>query len=140
MNDKSGLSRRTFLKGTAASAAVVAFPSGLLLSRDRRPLESKRYASTSDDTLTIAFPGVASEYDATLKLLAGFTKNTGITITPVGYNNSGGWVGTFQILSTRIAGGEPLDSAYIATEGMLLFEEQGVLDPLDSFIASDRQP
>jgi multiple sugar transport system substrate-binding protein len=138
MNDKSGLSRRTFLKGTAASAAVVALPSGLLRSRDRRPLESKRYFSTSDDTLTIAFPGVASEYDATLKLLAAFTKNTGITITPVGYNNSGGWVGTFQILSTRIAGGEPLDSAYIATEGMLLFEEQGVLDPLDSFITADQ--
>ncbi len=125
------------MKGSAASAAALALPSRLLLAKDRRPLTSKRYASASDDTLTIAFPGTAEEYAATVKLLAGFTKNTGITITPVSYNNNGGWVETFQILSTRIAGGLPLDSAYIATEGMLLFEEQGLLDPLDSFIASD---
>ena len=138
MSAQPNLSRRTFLKGSAASAAALALPSGLLLSKDRRPLESKRYASSSGDSLTIAFPGTAQEYAATVKLLAGFTKNTGIAITPVSYNNSGGWVETFQILSTRIAGGLPLDSAYIATEGMLLFEEQGLLDPLDSFIAADK--
>ena len=137
MTSEQGFSRRTFFEGSAASAAALALPSRLLLAKDRRPLTSKRYASASDDTLTIAFPGTAEEYAATVKLLAGFTKNTGITITPVSYNNNGGWVETFQILSTRIAGGLPLDSAYIATEGMLLFEEQGLLDPLDSFIASD---
>jgi len=137
MSHESSVSRRTFLKGTAASAAALALPKGLLGSRDRRPLESKRYASVSDDTLTIAFPGTAEQYGATVKLLAGFTKNTGIRITPVSYT-SGAWVAVFQQLSTRIAGGLPLDSAYIATEGMLLFEEQGLLDPLDSFITSDK--
>ena len=84
------------MKGSAASAAALALPSRLLLAKDRRPLASKRYASASDDTLTIAFPGTAEEYAATVKLLAGFTKNTGITITPVSYNNNGGWVETFQ--------------------------------------------
>ena len=139
MSDESGFSRRKFLMGGAAAAAALTLPKGILESRDRRPLESKRYASTSDDSLTIAFnaspPGA---YKATLQLLAGFTKNTGIKITPALYTNNNGWVGIFQILSTRIAGGLPLDSAYIATEGMLLFEEQGLLSPLDSFIASDK--
>jgi spermidine/putrescine-binding protein len=83
MTSEQGFSRRTFLKGSAASAAALALPSRLLLAKDRRPLASKRYASASDDTLTIAFPGTAEEYAATVKLLAGFTKNTGITITPV---------------------------------------------------------
>ena len=114
------------------------YPAGSCMSKDRRPLESKRYASASGRHPYHRLPGTAEEYAATVKLLAGFTKNTGITITPVSYNNNGGWVETFQILSTRIAGGLPLDSAYIATEGMLLFEEQGLLDPLDSFIAADK--
>ena len=47
-------------------------------------------------------------------------------------------VGFFQAISTKLAGGEAIDSAYIATEGMLLFEERGVLDPLDSYIASNK--
>ena len=76
---------------------------------------------------------------ATLALLAGFTKSTGIKINPISQNTpSGSWVSIFELLSTRIAGGLPLDSAYIATEGMLLFEEQNILDPLDSYIASDK--
>jgi multiple sugar transport system substrate-binding protein len=138
MNVDSPLSRRTFLKGSAATAAALAVPSRLLLGDERRSA-SKKTAAASGGALTIAFPGSAEQFNATLKLLAGFTKSTGIKINPISYNTpSGSWVSIFQLLSTRIAGGEPLDSAYIATEGMLLFEEQNLLDPLDSYIAADK--
>ncbi len=139
MSDQSGFSRRTFLKGSAASAAALALPGGLLLGSDKRPSISKRSSGSSGGSLTIAFPGTAQQFKATLALLAGFTKNTGIKINPVSYTTpSNSWVSIFQLLSTRIAGGEPLDSAYIATEGMLLFEEQNLLTPLDSYIAGDK--
>ena len=138
MSDESGLSRRTFLKGSAAAAAALALPKGFLGSRDRRPLESKRYASTSDDTLTIAFHGTAGSVRRDPSAIGGLHQEHRHKNYPGLYKNNNGWVGIFQILSTRIAGGLPLDSAYIATEGMLLFEEQGLLSPLDSFIASDK--
>ena len=34
------------------------------------------------------------------------------------------WVGFMQAVSTRIAGGQPLDSAQLATEAFLLFEKR----------------
>ena len=56
----------------------------------------------------------------------------------VGINSSDAWVTVFQQLSTRIASGAALDSAYIPTEGMLLFESKGILEPLNSYMTRDR--
>ena len=110
MSDQSGFSRRTFLKGSAASAAALALPAALLRGQDKRPSTSKRSSGSSGGSLTIAFPGTTEQFKATLALLAGFTKSTGIKINPVSYTTpSGSWVSIFQLLSTRIAGGEPLD-------------------------------
>jgi multiple sugar transport system substrate-binding protein len=69
--------------------------------------------------------------------LASFTKKYGIKLALIGIP-ANSWVGLFQSVSTRLAGGQPLDTAYIATEGMLLFETRGALDPLDSYMASDK--
>ena len=96
MSAQSDLSRRTFLKGTAASAAALALPSGLLMAKDRRPLSPRGTPAPRATPSPSPSPGSPNNYAATVKLLAGFTKNTGITITPVSYNNTGGWVQTFQ--------------------------------------------
>ena len=137
MSEQPILSRRTFLKGSAAAAAAVAVPSSLLKGQTRHPASKK--ADSSSAALTIAFPGTQQQFKATLALLAGFTKSTGVKINPISQNTpSGSWVSIFQLLSTRIAGGQPLDSAYIATEGMLLFEEQKLLTPLNSYVAKEK--
>jgi multiple sugar transport system substrate-binding protein len=125
------LTRRRFLAGTAATAAALALP----FNRALMPSAAAKDA----DTLTIGLPAAPNALAATAAYLAAFTKSTGIKITPFTTNTtSGTWVAVFQEISTRLAGGEPMDSAYIATEGMLLFEERGVIEPLDSYIASDK--
>jgi multiple sugar transport system substrate-binding protein len=73
----------------------------------------------------------------TESFLSEFTRSTGIKIN-LSAINAGSWVNFFEAVSTKIAGGEPIDSVDIATEGMLLFEERGALDPLDSYIAKDK--
>ena len=68
--------------------------------------------------MSLRSPCTASAEDAKKAeaFLAGFTKQFGITLNLIGIpaNSS---VGLFQSVSTRLAGGLPLDSAYIATEG-----------------------
>lgn len=133
MNQDSKLSRRTFLGGTAATVAALALPMNRRLMTSATP---KGYAG---DTLTLGLPITPETAKKSLSYLAAFEKSTGIKINWFTTNTATGtWVAVFEEIATRLAGGEPLDSAYIATEGMRLFEEKGVLDPLDSYIASDK--
>ncbi|MHB1782538.1 MAG: ABC transporter substrate-binding protein [Acidimicrobiales bacterium] len=137
------ISRRTFLKTSSLAAGALALPGAL------RVRETSRYSSLAqrradlskaDDVLTIGLPVAATDYKHAAALLSNFTKQTGITINPFTTNTpSNSWVAVFQEISTRLAGGEPVDTAYIATEGMLLFETQGLLAPLGSYIAKDQK-
>ena len=96
-------------------------------------------SSTADDVLNIGLPVTPKDFGQTTKYLAAFTKKTGITVKPFTTNTATNtWVAVFQEVSTRLAGGEAIDSAYIATEGMQLFEKRGVLEPLNSYIATDQ--
>jgi multiple sugar transport system substrate-binding protein len=144
MDNSNTFSRRSFLTKAAAAAGTLALPSvvaacGSSSKSSSNGSTSKGGASsTRDDVITVGLPVVASQFKSTLAYLDAFTKSTGITINPFTTNTpSGSWVAVFQELSTRLAGGEALDTAYIATEGMLLFEEQNLLTPLDSYIAGD---
>jgi multiple sugar transport system substrate-binding protein len=131
------IGRRNFLAGGLTAAAFAAAGGPLLEacgSSSPSPATSK-----ADDVLTIGLPVSPQNFNATTKLMSAFTKQTGITINPFTTNTTTNtWVAVFQEISTRLAGGEPIDSAYIATEGMLLFEKQNLLEPLDSYIASDQ--
>ena len=106
----------------------------------RRVLGGGGGSSTADDVLNIGLPVTPKDFSQTTKYLAAFTKKTGITVKPFTTNTATNtWVAVFQEVSTRLAGGEAIDSAYIATEGMQLFEKRGVLEPLNSYIATDQQ-
>ena len=136
MNQNTQISRRNFLGGVAATAAALAaMPEGSRLARLTGD-------ASRDDTLTIAFPLNSAKTAAQVNLaLSSFKKSTGIQVNPipmVGINSSDAWVTVFQQLSTRIASGAALDSAYIPTEGMLLFESKGILEPLNSYMTRDR--
>lgn len=138
------ISRRSFLKTSALAAGALALPGALRvneISRSSSLARRRADLSKAEDVLTIGLPVAAADYKYAAGLLKNFTKQTGITINPFTTNTpSNSWVAVFQEISTRLAGGEAVDTAYIATEGMLLFEEQGLLTALDSYIAKDRKP
>jgi multiple sugar transport system substrate-binding protein len=133
MNDS--LSRRRFLAGAAGSALAMSS----LAACSNNSGGNGGSGSSGSDVLTIGLPVTPQNFKPTLDLLSKFTKQTGVTIKPFTTNTTAGtWVSVFQLLSTRLAGGLPLDSAYIATEGMLLFEKQNLLEPLNSYISKDK--
>jgi multiple sugar transport system substrate-binding protein len=131
-----GIGRGAFVWAGARPAPPPA-PAGPLLAACG---SSGSGGSTADDVLTIGLPVTPKDFAQTTKYLSAFTKQTGITVKPFTTNTAANtWVAVFQEISTRLAGGEAIDSAYIATEGMQLFEKRGVLEPLNSYIASDQQ-
>jgi multiple sugar transport system substrate-binding protein len=133
-----GMGRRDFLTAGVKAAAVAA-AAGPLLAACGSSSSSSSGGSTADDVLNIGLPVTPKDFSQTTKYLAAFTKKTGITVKPFTTNTATNtWVAVFQEVSTRLAGGEAIDSAYIATEGMQLFEKRNVLEPLDSYISTDQ--
>jgi multiple sugar transport system substrate-binding protein len=134
----AGMGRRDFLTAGVKAAAVAA-AAGPLLAACGSSSSSSGGGSTADDVLNIGLPVTPKDFSQTTKYLAAFTKKTGITVKPFTTNTATNtWVAVFQEVSTRLAGGEAIDSAYIATEGMQLFEKRNVLEPLDSYISTDQ--
>jgi ABC-type glycerol-3-phosphate transport system substrate-binding protein len=129
---KPMITRRSFLAGTGVAAAGLVLPKDKLFS-----FNFIRHPDASAATLNIVLNSTPSGLKSAEGFLSDFTKTTGIKLNLTAIN-AGGWVPFFQAISTKLAGGEAIDSAYIATEGMLLFEERGALDPLDSYITGDK--
>jgi multiple sugar transport system substrate-binding protein len=129
------VTRRQFLTGAATTAAALGLPMNRLL----RPLVNvgPQKGAPADDVLYVALYDTAAAAKKAQTFVSTFTKQFGIKLNLIGIP-ANSWVGLFQSVSTRLAGGQPLDTAYIATEGMLLFEEKGVLDPLDPYITKDK--
>ena len=133
------MGRRDFLSAGLKTAAGAAVAGPLLAACGSSSSGTSSASSKGDDVLTIGLPIFPKNFAATQKLLTKFEKQSGITVNLFTTNTaSNTWVAVFQEISTRLAGGEPMDSANIATEGMLLFEEQGLLEPLDPYIAGDQ--
>jgi multiple sugar transport system substrate-binding protein len=127
------IGRRDFLSAGLKGAALAAAAGPLLAACGGSG------GSSGGDELTIGLPITPKDFKQTTKYLAAFTKKTGIKVNPFTTNTATNtWVSVFQEVSTRLAGGEAIDSAYIATEGMQLFEKRGVLDPLNPYIAKDK--
>jgi multiple sugar transport system substrate-binding protein len=128
---KDVFSRRSFLAGSAATAAALALPANRLL----QPLAAPK--GTADDVLSIALYAPPSLITTLNPFLTAWEKSNGIKLNFIALPASG-WVDFFEQVSTRLAGGQTIDSANVATEGMLLFAERGLLDPLDPYIAKDK--
>lgn len=130
------VSRRDFLAAGAKAAAVAAAAGPILAACGN---SGSSAGSAADDVLTIGLPVFPKAFTVTEKFLTAFEKSSGVTVNLFTTNTpSNTWVSVFQEVSTRLAGGEPIDSANIATEGMLLFAERGVIEPLDPYIAQDK--
>ena len=109
------MGRRDFLAAGAKTAAAAALVGPLLAACGSS--SSSGGGSTADDVLNIGLPITPKDFGQTTKYLAAFTKQTGIKVNPFTTNTATNtWVAVFQEISTRLAGGEPMDSAYIATD------------------------
>ncbi len=134
---RESLSRRGFLGrvGGAALAPTLGLTLASCSSGD------KSGGSTDGEpsgTVTFVYYGDAEQqkdYDKLFtKFRADFPK---ITLKAQGIAAES-WADFANAVSTRLAGGQPLDVVQIATEGQRLFASKGLLEPLDSYIAKDQ--
>lgn len=89
-------------------------------------------------SLTLAYLGDASQQTAFNALFAEFNKTyPQITIKATGIA-SGDWATFATTISTQLAGGKVYDIVDVATEGQRLFSSKGVLEPLDDYMARDK--
>ena len=132
MSAETSLSRRTFLKVRAASPPRSPCQAGSCCPRTAAR-SSPRDTPARRTTASPSPSRGPQQFKATLAAGRLHQEHGDRHQPDLVQHPSGSWVSIFELLSTRIAGGLPLDSAYIATEGMLLFEEQNLLDPLDSY-------
>lgn len=132
------LTRRGFLSGLGAAALIPAI--GLPLAG----CGSDEKSGTSDSggkaggTVTFVYYGDAAlqkDYD---KLFTKFrTEHPEITLKAQGVAAES-WADFANAVSTRLAGGQPLDVVQIATEGQRIFSSKGLLEPLDDYIKRDQ--
>jgi multiple sugar transport system substrate-binding protein len=92
-------------------------------------------ASAEDITLTMALIGDGQQKSTIDNLLIKFTEQTGIKVETL-YINSG-WGEYCTKLQTMIAGGDQLDVAIVASEGIEMFVSMDIPTPIDDFIAAN---
>ncbi len=124
------VSRRGFLKAGAGVAALAG----------AAPLLSACGSSggSSSDTLNVAYFGTQQTADQVQKVVSAQLQKVHPGIK-VKFNASNGtdWNDFFGKLLTQIAGGSVPDIAAVATEGLQLFADKGLAQPLDDYVKRD---
>lgn len=135
INGARSWDRRTFLRGLGAAALVPTAASALAACGS----DDSSGGGSGGGTLTFVYYGDAAlqkDYD---KLFTQFRKdNPNITLKAQGIAAKS-WADFANAVSTRLAGGQPLDVVQIATEGQRIFASKGLLEPLDPYIAKSKQ-
>lgn len=89
-------------------------------------------------TVTFVYYGDAEDQKNYEKLFTKFkADHPEITLKAQGIA-ANSWADFANAVSTRLAGGQPLDVVQIATEGQRIFASKGLLEPLDEYIARDQ--
>jgi len=138
INEKDdSISRRGFLRGAGAGAvAIAAGTLGVSETLAAPARKAPMVLSRSQKTLHIALNGTLSPQ---LKnQIADFeSKNPGIKLD---FNliQAPDWDGFFTKVLTLLAGNQPLDMAYVATEGVQEFASKGLSIPLDDYVMRDK--
>jgi ABC-type glycerol-3-phosphate transport system substrate-binding protein len=88
-----------------------------------------------DVTLVLAMIGDGLMKDRLDELLLEFTEETGVAVET--FFIAGSWEEYVMSLQTMIGGGEQLDAAILAIEGVEMFLGMGLALPIDDFIAAN---
>lgn len=86
-------------------------------------------------TLTLALIGDGQQKAVLDELLQKYTDETGIKVESIYIN--GGWGEYCTKIQTMVAGGDKLDLAIVAIEGIEMFVDMGVPTPIDDYIAAN---
>lgn len=105
-------------------------------SSDISTTSSDESESSSDVTLTLTMCGDGTNKATLDDLLSGFTDETGIKVDTIFINS--GWGEYCTKVQTMIGGGEPVDCAIVAIEGVKKFISMGLATPIDDWIAQNQ--
>ena len=90
-----------------------------------------------DITLTLAMCGDGTTKEALDDLLKMYTEKTGIKVESIFVASS--WGEYCTKIQTMIGGGDELDCAIVAIEGISKFLDMGVAAPIDDWIAANQE-
>lgn len=128
----SPFSRRGFI-GRVGGAALIPTV-GLPLAACGGEGDGGGGGTADSGTVTFVYFGDAESQKDYEKLFTKFkTDFPNITLKAQGIAAKS-WADFANAVSTRLAGGQPLDVVQIATEGQRIFESKGLLEPLDEYI------
>ena len=141
MSDQSGFSRRTFLKGSAATAAALALPAALLRGQDTHGHStSKRSSALRGGSLTIAFPGTAQTVQGHPGVAGGVHQEHRDQDQPRVVLQQQRWLGRAH--SSSFPPGSPAASRSTARtsppKACSCSKSKTFWTPLDSYIAADK--
>jgi multiple sugar transport system substrate-binding protein len=124
--------RRDMLKFTAGASFLAAMPAIV------RGAEPAAGSAAKPGTFTVVQNGNAASNGPFLKSIRDFeTRNPGVTVN-VEFIPAPTWVQYMATLQIRLAGGAKYDAVYLAAETQRTFAQKGILQPLDSFVAGDK--
>lgn len=93
-------------------------------------------ASAAEDiTLTLAMCGDGTTKESLDQLLAQYTEETGVKVETIFI--AGNWGEYCTKLQTMVGGGDEVDCAILAIEGVEKFLKMGIAEPIDDWIAAN---
>ncbi|WP_165423692.1 ABC transporter substrate-binding protein [Ktedonosporobacter rubrisoli] len=136
------ISRRNFLKYTGYTGLTTLGAGSLLAacggSDAQQSAGPAPKGSKVAGNLTLVYMGDASSKKAWDSLFALFSKDYPDVKFTAKAIPSANWAAFFDTVSTQIAGGQNYDIIQVATEGQRLFASRGLVEPIDAYIARDK--
>ncbi len=134
----SAVSRRTFLGRLGGAALIPAVGLPLAACSKDSTAGGGGGGGTKNRTLTFVYYGTAEQQKSYDQLFNKFKAAHPDIILKAQGIAAKSWADFANAVSTRLAGGQPLDVVQIATEGQRIFASKQLLEPLDPYIAKDQ--
>lgn len=133
------LGRRRFLQGVGYTGIALAGGSLIAACGDQQSSSGPAPKGTKvSGTLSLAYMGTADQQKVWNQLFALFQKKYPDVQLKAQANASNNWAQFFDTISTQIAGGKIPDIVQVATEGQRLFASRGLVEPIDAYLARDK--
>lgn len=106
-------------------------------ARSEGTVQENTQERSSDVTLTLAMCGDGTTKESLDKLLQKYTDETGVKVETIFI--AANWGDYCTKIQTMVGGGEELDCAILAIEGVAKFINMGIAEPIDDWIAANQE-